>query len=456
MIEKENWNCIEGVLSSSKQVLHSSLSVFYESIDKRNELCDQIHTDYKQYKEGICGNFKPNFDRDVHSKFQMALLILAYIYKKHSEPSPPSMLFFSEKEFEAYDLLKKFNSHEIFTPSELREKLKSGDTYVANLLKDYNLMNKSINYILTHPEIRPVIRTYFKKQWDTYKQFIKSAIGPQEGQYIVTCAECQQSELNFINRIEHKLKVNKNQITFFGRTFNVDKIKRGIECNKKGKTFNYVDKNKIKSFNNLPQNQFIKARFIERKIAFGKKRSFIFYAVFASHVKRYIEDGFDSNPLTLKEINEYLIALIEQARNDNSHILLCIASPTGFENIDHFSSNAEFKNKFVSSHVSVCFLDLNKNKMQVNQNDQMSVELSKLCDLETKAEKYERIKKDLYPEMIHQLLVHQSVSLKFCEDFSTSNGYEDQKMIKKLFSDYAQQNRLSIKEIPSIGPVIMK
>jgi len=86
----------------------------------------------------------------------------------------------------------------------------------------------------------------------------------------------------------------------------------------------------------------------------------------------------------------------------------------------------------------------------------MSVELSKLCDLETEAEKYERIKKDLYPKMNHQLLVHQSVSLKFCEDFSTSNAYEDKNTIKKLFSDYAQQNKLSIKEIPSIGPVIMK
>jgi len=455
MTEKENWTCLNKLLKSSQQVLTPSFSIHIESSERIDELFKQIQEDYRKFKEAQCGEYSPSVDQEMHAQFQMALLVVSYFAKKNKQILQPTIFLFSDKEFEVYDLLKKFYLLDIYSSTELRQKLISGEKSVESFFKEYMEIKQSMDHLVSQEEIRPGIRQYLKKRGDNYNEKIETAIGKKWGGFIVTTSYAQQSELNFINRIEYKLKSNGNHINFLGIDFTVDKILKGNDCLKRLQKFDSVDKNKFRMMTNLPKNQYIKAELTEKSISW-RKRSFIFYAVFASHIEHYFDNGFDSKPLELKEINGYLDSIIRNSGKNKNQILFCIASPTGFENIGRSSSDNKLLNSFISPNVSVCFFDLNKNKKNFNESDEISIELSNLCDIETGEEKHLKLKEILYPEMDHKLLVNQSVSLKYCIEFSTTHECLDLKLVKKIFSQYAQEKQLLIKDIPHTGPVIIR
>lgn len=454
MTEKEDWVCLDKLLKSSAQVLNPSFFTHIESSERIIHLFKQIEEDYGKFKDGHCGFYKERVDQEMHVQFQMALLVLSYCAKNNKQMLQTLTLVFSDKELEVCDLLKKLCLLDNYSPLELREKLNSGDRSVESFFKGYTGIQQSIDQLISHEEIRPAIQQYLKKQRDNYHEKFKKAFGSNGGQCIVTTSSAQQSEIDFINRIEHKLKSNRNCITYLGKSFTVDKIAKGNDFIKRSQKTDSVNEKRFGVTDNLPKNQYIKAVFTEKSILWGKI-SLIFYATFASHTKHYSENGFDSKPLEITEINAYLDSVLMSSSKNYPHILLCIASPTGFENIDESSQDNNPFNRFISSNVSVCLLDLYKNKNFFNKFDKKSIELSNLCDLETKGEKHLKLKEILYAEMDRELLIHQSVSLKQCIDFSITHEFSDPEPVKKLFYQYAREKHLSIKNIHQTGPVIL-
>lgn len=391
----------------------------------------------------------------MHAQFQMALLILSSCAKKDKQVLQSATFSFSDTELGVYDLLKKFYMLENYTPLELHQKLLSGDRSVESFFTGYAGLQQSINQLVSHDEIRPAIRHYLKKQGDHYNEKFNAAFPRSRGgHFIISTSSAQQREFDFINRIEHNLKSNKNCIRFSGKCFKVDEITKGDTFSNGSPPSDSVNDKRFKRTNTVPTNQYIKAVFTEKSITWRKK-SLIFYAVFVSHIEHYLENGFDSKPIELKEIPAYLDPDIKESCKNFHHILFCIASPTGFENIEDSTSDKKMMSSFISSNVTLCFLDLYKNKKFFNEFDNKSIELSKICDLETKGEKLLKLKKILYPEMDQKLLVSQSVSLKHCIEFSKTNECLDSELVEKIFSHYAKEKHLLIKDIPPMGPVIV-
>ncbi|MGA2917924.1 hypothetical protein [Methanoregula sp.] len=454
MTEQENWECLNQVLKSATQVLNPAFFFHSESRERIDKLFKKIQNDYEKFTDGQCGYYKAHVEQEMHAQFQMALLILYSYAKKDKQILQPATFSFSDTELEVCDLLKKFYILENFTPLELHQKLLSGDRSVESFYTGYAGLRRSINQLVIHDEIRPAIRHYLKKQGDHYNEKFYEAFGSEPGHFIVSTSSAQQREFDFINRIEHKLKSNKDCIRFSGQCFTVDEIIKGDTFSNCSATSNSMNDKKFKRTDTVPKNQYIKAVFTEKSITLRKK-SLIFYAVFVSHIEDYLKNGFDSKPLELKEIPAYLDLGIKESCKNFHHILFCIASPTGFENIEDSNSDKKIMSSFISSNVTLCFLDLHKNKKFFNEFDKKSIELSKICDLETKGETLLKLKKILYPEMDQKLLVSQSVSLKHCIEFSKTNEYLDSGLVEEIFSHYAKEKKLVIKDIPPMGPVIV-
>jgi hypothetical protein len=454
MTEKEDWVCLNKLLESSAQVLDPYFLTHIESRERITELYREILKDYGKFKNGECGSFKARVDQEMHTQFQMALLVVSYCAKKNQQALEPLTIFFSDKELEVCDLLKKFYLLESLSPLELRQKLILKDKTVEFFFTGYTGLRQSINQLLSHEEIRPAVRQYLKKQAGTYHDKFELAFGSEGGQFIVTSSLAQHSEIDFINRIEHKLKSHKNGIIFLDRTFTIDKISKGEDLLKPSQKSAPVNGKRFGIKENLPKNQYITAVLTEKSLLWGKI-SLIFYATFASHTEHYSENGFDSKPLETTEITAYLDSAVATSDKNYNHILFCIASPTGFETIDQSASDKNLLNRFISSNISVCLLDLFHNKKIFNKFDKKSIELSNLCDLETKGEKHLKLKEILYAEMERELLIHQSVSLKQCIDFSITHEFLDPEPIKKLFYQYAREKRLPVRDLHETGPVIV-
>lgn len=454
MTGKEDWVCLDKLLATPAHVLSPSFFTHSESRERINELSRQIEEDYRTYKDGRCGSFKALVDQEVQAQFQMALLVVSSCADKNNQELPQATLSFSDKELEVCDLLKRCYLLDAYSVKELREKLLAGDPTVKSFFTGYATLRQSITQLAGHEEIRPAVRQYLKKQEDRYNRKCETAFGSQGGEFIVTSSLARQREFDFISRIEYNLKSSRNGITFSGQCFTIENIAKGDTGSNRSKQSDPVHDKRSRPADNLPKNQYVTAVFTEKSITWRKK-SLIFYAVFISHIEKYRETGFDAKPLELKEIPAYLNPDIVESLKKHHHILFCIASPTGFGSIAHPGSDDQMLTRFISSDVTVCFLDLHNNKPIFNEFDKKSIELSEICDLETKGEKHLKLKEILYREMDRKLLVNQSVSLKYCIEFSANHEHPDPGLVENLFTGYAREKHLTIKNIPPMGPVII-
>lgn len=449
MTEKEVLTLLNKLLERTNLVLTSPLSVHTEAPGRIDELFRQTEDDYRQFKETPWSDeIRSLVDQDVHAQFQMALLVLSYCAKRNRQRLPPTAFQFSSRELEVYDLLKKYDLLDTYSPVELRQKLISGDGTVESFFKEYREISQSLRLLVSHEDIRPGIRHYLKKQGDRYAEKFETAFGSDGAQFIVTTSDARQMELNFINRIEYKLTAEGNRITFLDRSFTVDKIVKG--------TTSPLGNNRFGVTKNLPENHTVTGVFTEKSLS-GKlllKKSLLFYAVFASHIDQYAEYGFDSRPLEAKEINSYLESAIKNPPDPAGHILICIASPTGFEKTGPSSSD-NLLTGYKALNLSVCFFDLHTHEKFFNKIDKTSIELARFCDLETGGEKYLKLTELLSCEMDHQLRITRSVSLKYCTEFSKDHGYPDPVLVQKIFTHYAREKNLAVRDIPPMGPVIV-
>ncbi|MFA4876948.1 MAG: hypothetical protein WC586_06010 [Methanoregula sp.] len=454
MTGTEDWACLDALLRSSAIVLSPLFYLQGESRERIGELSRQIGADYQRYKDGGCGSFKARVDQEVHARFQMALLSVSYCARKNGQDLPEAPIPFSDAELGVLDLLKKFALLDTFSPLELRQKLVSRDPSTEAFFTGYAGLKEALGQLVGHEEIRPAIRQYLKKQGELYEEKFSAAFGSGTGQFIVTALSARQREFDFISRIEHNLKSGKNDITFEGQSFVVETLKRSDMSPVGGEKPGVVNGRKPALSDTLPKNPHLMAVLTEKNLLW-KKRSMVFWAVSVSHTGQYHKHGFDSKPLALSEIPSYLDPSILESVKNYPHILFCIASPTGFEDMKNAASGRNLLNSFISSNVSVCFWDLHNHKKIFNTGDKRSIELARICDLETRDEKQFRLQKILYPEIEHKLLVSQSVSLEHCREFSTRHDFMDRDVVEALFHQYAKERQLVVRNIPPMGPVIV-
>ena len=256
-----------------------------------------------------------------------------------------------------------------------------------------------------------------------------------KGSRFVRVEEAKQYELNFIGRIERKLD---KEVEIFGKKFKVEEVKeyKGIESVR-------LDGGDVR---NLPENRCIEVKLVEKKLL-GRKEVYILKATFVSRVDRYARYGFDTDPLELKDINMYITEEMDRARREGYTVVLCLASPTGFDEkvVEHVSGD-EFHKNFLSKHLSICLLDLETGKLIYNPHDEVAKEFSKICEIEMDKEKVARIEKCICNMMEDREWITFKDALNCGEDY----------LVKAAFYNIAEKKGWKVRFIEDVGLVLMK
>jgi len=282
---------------------------------------------------------------------------------------------------------------------------------------------------------------------DKFRQLSEEkALLEGKGSRYVKIEEVKQYELNFIGRVEHKLG---NSVTLGGKNYKVDSPReiKQVDTSRFAESFGLSERD----LKNLPENRALLASFVEKKLL-GKKQRYDLKALFSSRVERYAESGYDTDPLELKDVNAYLVDARDEAREKGESALLCLASPTGFEDsISSYISSDDFHRNFLSKYLSVCFLDLETGKQLYNPHDTLAKEFAAICEMETETEKSEKLKLTVRKAIEDGLLVKDYVVFG---DLMKSFG--NTPALKSLFYDYADERSLKIQFVEDVGLVMMR
>jgi len=180
---------------------------------------------------------------------------------------------------------------------------------------------------------------------------------------------------------------------------------------------------------------------------FGKKKRYILKALFVSRVERYAKYGFDTDPLELKDINIHIIEERDRAKEEGCTRVLCLASPTGFEDTvkEHISGD-EFHKNFLSKYLSICLLDLETGKLIYNPHDEVAKEFAKICEIEIDKEKIARVEKCICNMMEGKEWITLEDVLN-CGEGS---------IVKTAFYNVAEKNGWKVKFVEGVGLVLMR
>lgn len=274
----------------------------------------------------------------------------------------------------------------------------------------------------------------------------EKAFAEGKGTRYVKLDEVKQYELNFIGRLEYRLG---NKVTFSGRTYKVEDLREIKQVDTSG--FAEVSGLSARELKSLPENRSLVGSLTEKKLL-GKKQRYNLKALFFARVEKYAEEGFDTDPLELKDLNACLVDSRDEAKEKGEWVLLCLASPTGFEaSVGKYISSEDFHRNFLSKYLSVCLLDLETGKQLYNPHDEVAKEFAKLCELETETEKNEKLKISVRKTIEDGFLLNDFVVLE-----DVVKKFRNPQFLKSLFYDYADEKSLKIQFVEDVGLVMMR
>ncbi len=209
---------------------------------------------------------------------------------------------------------------------------------------------------------------------------------------LVRIGDVKQYEMTFIGRTELKIGKTGDRIEIQGKPFIVEEISE-YKGSIPNKYLPYIKRqftdDEIK---NLPENRYLIVKLLEVKF-FGKKQRYTFQASFLSRPRNYAEFCFDTEPLSLQDLNPVLVDARDAAKQAGEPVFLCIASPTGFvPELNAFINGEDFHKNFLSRYLSVCFLDLETAKLIVNPSDEVAKSFLPYCEMVFDNEKMEKVR----------------------------------------------------------------
>jgi len=263
--------------------------------------------------------------------------------------------------------------------------------------------------------------------------------GQGERSRYVSAGEAKQYELTFIGRMERKIG---DSPVIGGRAFYVE----GIEENR-GTFAGYAgEAKKI-----LPENRSLTIRLVEKKLL-GRKKHYVFDACYASRIGRYVDAGYDCDPLVLDDVTVMLADMRDRARSSGVVTVLCLASPTGFERwVRDFIDSDEFHRNFISKYLSVLLLDMETGDLAFNPADETAQAFSDICKLEIDSEKEAKVRRDVKGAMRDALKLRNHVVF---DDIQKALG--NGSLIKPAFYDWAAEMGGEVQFVEGVGLVMMR
>ncbi|MHC1592862.1 MAG: hypothetical protein ACXQT1_02130 [Methermicoccaceae archaeon] len=486
--------CIRALLKPAKRVNGiDGPTLDAESTDKRVEWWNEIKQNLGQYLDGKCGQFYDTLDNAHKAELYLALLRLASSFQRKAEDFPPAEMF-SERELMALEKLERFNAFDILTPDDVERRLVSGDRNMAELLSEYyTALRGQVDGMLDEPEIKLPVRAALKKiaerrvgvLEDSLKQafdvgWVRKLLEESDAeveQKVQELTEEQDAALDEerVGIAQERAAIEREKETMESERREKEGLERRREqlLQRAKDTGRLVRKDEASAME-LSFMERIEKRLNSDKLVLGgvsykrkgsvqrdeksleaalsekkhwKAKQLSVYAVFASHEQSYTEYGIDPDPLELGEVTDLLKRHLTPPKKDNARRVLCIGSPTGFEEKARaFISSDEFHRTFASGNLSVSLLDLETGELIFNSPDECASLMKDLFELEFDEEKLERTKRCIRTALAERDHISVEKTAELCD--------VGEDMAKRAF--YALKPEFTVSYIEEVGLVIMR
>jgi hypothetical protein len=169
-------------------------------------------------------------------------------------------------------------------------------------------------------------------------------------------------------------------------------------------------------------------------------------------VERYADPGYDCDPLTLADVTVMLAEMQDRARSAGIVTVLCLASPTGFEQqVQDFINGEEFHRNYISRYLSVLLLDVETGVLVFNPADETAQAFSEICRLEIDSEKVAKVRRNVEEAMRDILKLQRFVVF---DDIQKVVG--DGSLMKSAFYDCAARMGREVQFVEGVGLVMMQ
>jgi excisionase family DNA binding protein len=191
---------------------------------------------------------------------------------------------------------------------------------------------------------------------------------------VVTAAGARQNELDFIGRFDQKIRKMKEVISpVDGTRFRVNSWEDIHSETAEIEIPNSTSKGRglaALTTHIMPRNQRSTYSFLKRGISRSGASGFVIEAVFFTHLRNFIEDGFDTSPVSHSELVWLLETSIASAKNRGALYVVGFASPTGWTDEAREAVSGKGSRKgFSSLYGSFCLIDMNSDRLIANHYD---------------------------------------------------------------------------------------
>jgi hypothetical protein len=176
MEQNGNIECAEKLLLPARIVLKAGKQIRDDPLEYRIGLWNEIRMNQARFIREECGTFLAEVDLHMRSQYDAALVALASAFIDKQEDFP-QVSRYSETEIRIWQQIERYNSMEIFSPEEIRNRILKRDTDLFALFRDYYIrMNRSVEKTIDNPDIRLTLRYYLKRRWNRYRGKMDIAI----------------------------------------------------------------------------------------------------------------------------------------------------------------------------------------------------------------------------------------------------------------------------------------
>lgn len=321
------------------------------------------------------------------------------------------------------EMNKEFELEKKIIVQKNNEQMKEKDIEIETIKNDFSKKEQELKDV----------KSEFENRLSEIKKMKQNL---ENGSRFVDAGSAKQYEMNFIDRIERKFS---NEVEISGKKFKMSAITPKSE-----KTIKINELNLNESdFKKLPENESLRIELIEKGLKiFGKKENFVFVPKYVSRIEKYSKYGFDTDPLTLDEINEYVFDVRCLAKSTDKKAIICISSPTGFENgVKKHIWSENFHNNFLSNFLSIFLLDLETGELIYNKNDDLANEFKKFAEIEIDVEKIEKVKLEISKRLENKTYVSVDELLNVEEEY----------IVKPAVYSFADEKGLKVQHIKGPG-----
>jgi excisionase family DNA binding protein len=258
-------------------------------------------------------------------------------------------------------------------------------------------------------------------------------------------------EVNFLNRIQDRIsRIGSLIHPMSGEIINIQNWDRVREENdQRAEVMRFLGKVMLdtETLSNTPLNAYVCYRLEHQKQPDSLPLEILIQTL--SRLRVMVDDGVDTEPLTMEDLSPWLLQLSEEAQKNQIFRFVVLASTTGWDSTARQLIEGRLKGEAFAHRLVLFYLyDLEEGELIYNLKDDRASQYAELFKPLLPSEELEEISQAIERE----LLVYESITL----DYATQVLPYSQELVREAFSRLVSSNKFSLIELPDLGLVLLR